>query len=520
MGTPPIPSGPELGRGIALSELEDGVPLLGRFGDEGVLLVRRGRDMFAVSSVCSHYSGPLGEGLVVEDTIRCPWHHACFSLATGAAVTPPALTPLACYDVTVRDGVVRVVGKRAEKKAPSVATGEVRRIVIIGGGGAGAAAAEMLRREGFGGEVVMISREPELPIDRPNVSKDYLAGTAPEEWMPLRPMETWNALGVSMRLGQGVRAISLRERLVELDSQERLKWDRLLLATGADPVRLTIPGADRSTVRTVRTWADARAIIAAAAVARRAVIVGASFIGLEVAASLVTRGLEVHVVAPEAIPLERVLGARLGAFIMKLHSEKGVRFHLGLTVSELDEKTVRLSDGTRLPADLVVMGVGVRPSLELAQAMRLKVDRGVLVNEYLQTSADGVFAAGDIARYTDARFGGSLRIEHWQSAMAQGQVAARNMLGQRVPYRTVPYFWSQHYDVPINYVGHAEAWDRLDFAGSLEAKDAAVAFRRQGRTLAVATVFRDRLSLEAEVAFEQGDEEALGRLVPRGASSP
>jgi len=515
MGTSSIPVGPDFGLGVALAELPQEVSVVGRFGEQGVLLVRRGDQVFAVSSVCSHSSGPLGEGLVVGETVRCPWHHASFSLTTGAAVTPPALGPISCFEVEVRQGRVRVVGSRKPGPSPSAAASELQSVVIVGGGAAGAAAAEMLRREGFRGDVVLVSGDTDLPVDRPNLSKDYLAGTAQEEWMPLRSVEAWKALGVTLKLGRQVLRASLNARYVELDTGERIGWDRLILATGAEPVRLSIPGAQRPSVRALRTWADARAIIGAALLARRAVVVGASFIGLEVAASLVTRGLEVHVVAPDARPLERVLGPELGAFIQRLHAEKGVRFHLGLTPTEIDATGVVLSDGSRVDAELVVTGVGVKPSLALAQELGLAVDRGVLVNEHLETSAPGVFAAGDIARYPDSRFGGSLRVEHWQSALAQGQVAARNVLGQRVPFRTVPFFWSQHYEVPINYVGHVEGWDRIDLAGSLEAKDAALAYRRQGRTLAVATVFRDGVSLEAEAAFERGDEAALARLVPR-----
>jgi NADPH-dependent 2,4-dienoyl-CoA reductase/sulfur reductase-like enzyme/nitrite reductase/ring-hydroxylating ferredoxin subunit len=505
--------------GIAVAELPEGVPVLGRFGDEGVVLVRQGATVRAVSSVCSHYSGPMGEGLVVGDTVRCPWHHASFSLDTGEAVGPPALSPIGCFEVEVAEGVARITGRRQEaRRAPATghAAGDLRLVVIVGGGAAGAAAAEMLRREGFRGDVVLVCGEADVPVDRPNLSKDYLAGTAPEAWMPLRTREAWSELGVYLRLGQRVRTAALSNRVVELASGERLTWDRLILATGADPVRLPIPGAQRPNVFTLRSWADSRAIIAAASTARRVVVVGASFIGLEVAASLVAKGLEVHVVAPDERPLQRVLGPALGAFVQSLHETKGVRFHLGLTPEELDAGGVRLSNGARLAADLVVMGVGVRPSVELAQGLGLKLDRGVVVNEFLETSAPGVYAAGDVARYPDARFGGAVRVEHWQVAMAQGQTAARNALGHQVPFRTVPFFWSQHYEVPINYVGHAEAWDVLDVAGSINGRDAAVAFRQGGRTLAVATVFRDGVSLEAEAAFERGDEGALRRLVPPG----
>jgi NADPH-dependent 2,4-dienoyl-CoA reductase/sulfur reductase-like enzyme len=273
-----------------------------------------------------------------------------------------------------------------------------------------------------------------------------------------------------------------------------------LLATGAEPARLTIPGADAPHVHTLRSLADSRAIIGAAGAAQRAVVLGASFIGLEVAASLRTRKLEVHLVAPEKLPMARVLGRELGSFIRKLHEQHGVVFHLEETPTAVDGKRVRLKSGEVLEADLVVVGVGVRPRLSVAESAGLKIDRGVLVDEYLQTSVPDIFAAGDIARWPDARAGETIRIEHWVVAERQGQAAARNMLGAAVPFREVPFFWSQHYDLPINYIGHAESWDAVAVEGDIEAKDCLVRYRRNGKVLAVASIYRDieNLQIEAE----------------------
>jgi NADPH-dependent 2,4-dienoyl-CoA reductase/sulfur reductase-like enzyme len=268
-------------------------------------------------------------------------------------------------------------------------------------------------------------------------------------------------------------------------------------------------------VFTLRSLADSRTVIAAATSggAKRAVIIGASFIGLEVAASLRTRALEVHVVGPEPRPLERVLGPELGDFVRGLHEDHGVVFHLGHKPAAFEQDAVVLDDGSRLSADLVVVGVGVRPALELAEKAGLTVDRGVVVDAYLQTSAPGVYAAGDLARYSDPVSGERVRIEHWVVAERQGQAAAKNMLGKREAVREVPFFWSQHYDVPINYVGHAESWDRIDVTGSVAGKDVLVAYRRQGKILAVATVYRDKASLQAEVCFERGDQAGLEALL-------
>jgi NADPH-dependent 2,4-dienoyl-CoA reductase/sulfur reductase-like enzyme len=281
-----------------------------------------------------------------------------------------------------------------------------------------------------------------------------------------------------------------------------LEFGALLLATGAEPVRLDIPGAAESRVCYLRTFADSRAIVAKVATARRVVIVGSSFIGLEAAASLRTRNIEVHVASQETVPMQRVLGADVGRFVQSLHESHGVKFHLGATVARMDGGQVTLTDGTKIEADLLVVGVGVRPAMALAGAAGLTVDRGVVVNEYLETSAPGIYAAGDIARWPDPYSGERIRVEHWVVAERQGQVAAANMLGKRRKYTAVPFFWSQHYDVTLNYVGHAEKWDSIETDGSLSERNCRLRYHAGGKTLAVVTISRDRDSLEAELAME------------------
>jgi NADPH-dependent 2,4-dienoyl-CoA reductase/sulfur reductase-like enzyme/nitrite reductase/ring-hydroxylating ferredoxin subunit len=499
------PKGPDLTQGTPLDNLPDGGMLVGHVNDEDVLLVRSGHEVFAVSPHCTHYNGPLDEGLLIGDTVRCPWHHACFDLRTGEALRAPALSPIACWEVEQRNGLIRVSHKRERSKLSprGKAIAEPEKIVIVGGGAAGFAAAEMLRREGYQNSLVMLSSDDALPYDRPNLSKDYLAGTIPFDYVPLRDESFYEANGIETRLGRAALEIDVRAREVVLASDESVPYDKLLLATGAEPVRLTIPGADQPHIYTLRSIADCQAIIEGAKAASQAVVIGAIFIGLEVAASLRTRKLEVHVVAPDKRPMERVLGSDMGNFIRTLHEEHGVNFHLENKLIAIDGKAVTLERGGRIEADLVVVGIGVRPRLELAEQAGLRIDRGIAVDQHLETSAPGVFAAGDIARWPDPHSGENIRIEHWVVAERQGQAAALNMLGERAPFTQVPFFWSQHYDVPINYVGHAESWDEVMIDGDVMSKDCLLRFKRHGRVAAVASIFRDLESLQAEVMMER-----------------
>ena len=496
---------PDLSAGIVISTLQDGGMLLGRAGGEDVLLARVGDDVFAVGAHCTHYHGPLVDGLVVGDTVRCPWHHACFSLRSGEAVRAPALDPIACWRVERQGGMAFVREKLPEPRPSQAARtpDTPSSVIIVGGGGAGLAAADMLRRVGYDGPVTMISADDSPPCDRPNLSKDYLAGTAQDDWMPLRSPEFYTERQIELLLGSPVSSIDVTARQVELEDGSRRRFGALLIATGADPVRLPIPGADSVHVHYLRSFADGRGLVKKATEAKRVVVVGASFIGLEVSASLRGRGIDVHVVAPERVPLERVMGPEVGRFIQTLHEAQGVVFHLERTVARVDGRTATLSDGTTLDADFVVVGVGVRPATAVAEKAGLALDRGIAVNEYLETSAPGVFAAGDVARWPDWRSGEPIRIEHWIVAERQGQIAARNMLGHRERFDAVPFFWSQHYDVTINYVGHAERWDSVQIAGTLESRNCSVTYARGDRRLAVATISRDRESLQAELAFER-----------------
>jgi NADPH-dependent 2,4-dienoyl-CoA reductase/sulfur reductase-like enzyme len=321
--------------------------------------------------------------------------------------------------------------------------------------------------------------------------------------VPLRGDDWYPENKIDLKLKTEVIAIDPRARTLALANGSTVPFDKLLLATGAEPVKLPIPGTDLPHVHTLRSLADCRAIIAQAKAAKRAVVIGASFIGLEAAAALRARDIEVHVVAPEKRPLERVFGPQLGDFIRALHEEHGVKFHLEDSITTIEGKRATLKSGGTLEADLVVVGVGVRPRLALAEKAGLAIDKGGRVNDYLETSAPGIYAAGDIARWPDPISGERIRVEHWVVAERQGQTAALNMMGVRTPFRSAPFFWSQHYDVPINYVGHAEKWDAIDIEGDVMKRDCVVRYKQGGRVMAVASIYRDKDSLEAGVGMER-----------------
>jgi NADPH-dependent 2,4-dienoyl-CoA reductase/sulfur reductase-like enzyme/nitrite reductase/ring-hydroxylating ferredoxin subunit len=510
MSEPLKASGPELSAGIELSEIPDGGMITAQVQGEPVVAVRRGEEVFVLAAACGHYGAPLWDGVFLGWEVRCPWHHARFDVRTGEAVNPPSPHGLSTWMV-MRSGSRVRAGARRGPTPPKNVRNAPSSVLIVGAGAAGDACAEQLRRRGYDGPVTLVARDGEgWPLDRPNLSKDVLAGTAPDAWLPIRGAEFYGKHHIEL-VDAEVTHLETGPRLAHLADGRALPFGVALLATGASPIRLQIPGVDLPHVHVLRTLGDMKAIIGALRPGLKAAVIGASFIGLEVAASLRARQVEVTVIAPEARPLERILGPELGGFVQALHEEKGVRFHLGRKPSAITASTVTCDDGSVVPAELVVLGVGVRPNLSVAEKSGLRVDRGVVVDANLRTSAPGVWAAGDIARFP--RGDESWRIEHWVVAEQHGQVAARDMLGVGAPYGHVPFFWSQHYDVPINYVGHAERWDAVEVAGSLKDRNALVAYRQKGRIVAVASIYRDRDSLLAEDALGRNDQPALEQLM-------
>jgi apoptosis-inducing factor 3 len=496
--------GPDFQRGCEIDKLTDGEMLLGHAFGEAILAARRSQEIFAIGATCTHYGGPLAKGLMVECIVHCPWHHARFNLRTGEAIGAPALSDTSCWKIEKRGDRFFVTGK-VDKKPARKPKALPSSVVIVGAGAAGSAAAEMLRREGYDGPVTLIGADEFLPYDRPNLSKDYLAGTAPEEWIPLRSADFYREKKIEALTRTRVEAIDPAKKQLTLSDGRFLGYDALLLATGAEPVRLKIPGKDLPHVCYLRTLADSRRIIEKAKDAKRAVVIGASFIGLEVAASLRERKVEVAVVGKESLPGERVLGRELGNLIRETHETHGVKFHLGRTPMAIRDRDVQLDDGTILDCQLIVVGIGVRPNTTLAEQAGIATDDGVLVNEFLETNIPGIFATGDIARWPDPR-AGRVRIEHWVVAQRQGQTAARNILGARERFVAPPFFWSNHYDLHIRYVGHGRGDDGVRVSGNLKARDASVIFRSAGKVTAIASIGRDLENLKAEVALEAGTD--------------
>jgi len=463
-------------RAASEQELVEGRPLAVEIEGKKLLLVRLEDRIYACGNECSHYHAPLSDGLLAGHIVTCPWHNARFDVRTGGLEAAPGLNDLPTWETRVAEDAIWV--RPAGSGAIPMPEGEdSRTFLIVGGGAAAGSAAETLRREGFAGRIVMVTDESRGPYDRPNLSKDYLTGEAPAKWLPLRSEKFSARLAFELVTGQPVVSLQATRRTIGLQDGTSLKGEAILLATGGRPRMLDVPGAQLPGVLTLRTWEDADRILAALEGsggqqrAARAVIVGSGFIGLETASSLRKRGLEVAVVGREALPMAGVFGEQIAARLLRLHEDNGVRFHLGRQAVEFRGqerlREVLLDDGTRLEADLAVVGIGIRPATDFlaGSGVALQADGGIPVNERLETSMPGVFAAGDIAAVPDPRAGGLRRVEHWVEAQRQGSHAARCMLGASAPYREVPFFWTRSYGGAVRYVGHAVSYDQVVFRG-------------------------------------------------------
>jgi len=493
------PKAPDLKAGVSAAKLKtDGAMVLGVVDGDAVMLARWKGELFAVSNACTHLGGPLNEGVLVEGQARCPWHQARFSLKTGEAVGAPALQPLDCYKVEERDAKIYVTGKREASKPEPVAKGPGR-VVIIGGGAAGHACADLLARRGLAKMVWVISADQDPPYDRTFCSKQYLSGEEARAKTDLDHNRIYKT-GVTLVTGAVITGIDVKTKSVRTDTGEIYPYDSLVLATGSEPIVLGTPGFDHPKVFTLRSLRDADALIAAAKSSSCVAIVGASFIGLEAAAAMVQRKLKVEVIAPETVPLAKVLGEAAGRFIQQTHEEKGVVFHLGRKAERFDGQHLELDDGSKVKADFVIVGAGVEPRVNLAKAAGLDLAApgeggGILVDDHLRTSVNDIYAVGDIAHYPDRRVG-QIRVEHWVHAERQGQYVARQLLGENAPYDDIPFFWTNHYDRGVGYVGHANNPATAEVKGSPTNGEFVIRYFEKDKVVAMATANHDLEALQ------------------------
>jgi NADPH-dependent 2,4-dienoyl-CoA reductase/sulfur reductase-like enzyme/nitrite reductase/ring-hydroxylating ferredoxin subunit len=477
-----------------VDDLQDGEMKEVNIGEHSVLLVRVDGEFHAIGSKCTHYGGPLAEGVLNEHRVRCPWHQACFDVVTGDLEEPPALDALPHFHVRVEGGnvIVSVPEDAEDRRIPTMTRrspdADSRVFVIIGTGGAGNAAAEALRQDGFQGRIVMVTRESRLPYDRTNLSKGYLKSDESDP-ARLRSEEFYAGYDIEILTEQEVVRIDASDKTVVFHDSSSLEYDKLLLATGSIPRRLDVPGASLENIFTLRNPDDANRIKAAAEKGSRVVVIGASFIGMEAAASLIGRDLSVTIVATESVPFERTLGKKIGRMYKELHEENGVSLKLGTRVARFDgdEKVqkVVLENGDVLEADFVLLGIGVQPATGFLKGFQLNSDDSVSVDKHFRVTED-IYAAGDIASFIDWRTGENIRIEHWRLAEQHGRIAAHNMAGREAEYRSVPFFWTNQLGVNLRYVGHITNWDEIIFQGDPAARDFAAFYVKQGKVLAVA----------------------------------
>lgn len=511
-------SGPDLKKGLRVGSLKPGTKLLGHADGKPVLIVNDNGKIFAVGALCSHYSGDLSKGIIVHGSIRCPLHHACFDLETGNATKAPALSPIPAWDVEVSDGMIYVRNIKAVRSKAADYSGK-EHFVIIGSGAAGQAAAEKLRQEQFNGSITILSEDTDLPYDRPNLSKDFLAGNAPDEWMTLRSEEFYKENKIKILLNTKVEALLPGQKKIVLSDGKAIRFNKCLIATGGSPFVPPIPGIDSANVYFLRSFENCKALIRGLTNVKKVAIVGAGFIGLESAAALKSRGLEVIVIAPTTAPLGHVLGLDTAAFLKSVHEKNGVQFMLGRSVEKIERGHIKLSDGNSISSDLVLIATGIKPNTEIAERASLKCKDGIVVNEYLETSEPGIFAAGDVAVFPKPQSKELARIEHWAVAQRQGQIAAINMLGGNQTYSDVPFFWSQQFDVTINFVGFSNKSAQTKVYGSFEQKNCAVTFSEGSNVTAVLTIGRDEQSLQVEKAMEDANQVKIQEILKGPGSS-
>lgn len=471
--------------------------------DDGqtILLVHHGDEFKAFGGHCPHYGAPLADGALSDERIVCPWHHAAFDIKSGDVLEAPAFDHLEVYPVTVKgkDIIVelpeRIIGTRPADRAGKNSGGDGRTFVIVGAGAAGYAAADALRQNNYRGRIVMITREKDPPYDRPNLSKGFLSGEYGDESMPLRNDKFYDEADIELLLDTTVTKVDVKRKEVTTKTGATIAYDAILLATGGTPRLPDIPGIKLRNIFTLRSYASARAILAAAKDADRAAVIGAGFIGTETAYALSRHNIKVSIIAPEQVPFERVLGREIGEIFQTAHAEYGAQVLMGQTVERFEgaEKVekVFLKSGDTVEVDMVMLGIGVAPVTDYIDGLALNDDGSVAVDKNMRAAPD-VYAAGDIARFPYRLTGEDIRIEHWRTALQHGHVAGCNMAGVPTEYDSVPFFWTMQAGLGLQYVGHASRWDEIIVDGQIAEKDFLAYFVNNGKVHAVAGMGRDR----------------------------
>jgi NADPH-dependent 2,4-dienoyl-CoA reductase/sulfur reductase-like enzyme/nitrite reductase/ring-hydroxylating ferredoxin subunit len=461
-------------------------------GAEKILLIRRAGTITAINGTCPHAGAPLAEGVLHGGSVICPWHKAAFSAGSGKCLEPPAVDDVATYDLTIIDGDIFLAGERTAGPTPH-AVRDDRIFIIIGAGAAGFSAAQELRAQKFGGRILLLDAGGALPYDRTILSKYTLAGTKGDEKTPLQDEEFYRREKIERRTAT-VHALDPVAQKITLADGEILTYDAALVATGGAARKLPFPGADLANIFTLRNQDDAANIVQAATHGQHAVIIGTGFIGMEAAAALRERGLQVTVIGQEAAPFEKQLGAEIGRFFQKIHEEQGVKFRLGAKIAALEGERavsgVRLENGEILPADLVIAGLGVTPITEFVAGIARGEDGGLITGADLKI-ADHLYAAGDVALFPARGKGKAIRVEHWRVAQQQGRVAAQAMLGLDTVYDSVPVFWTIQYNKRLDYIGHASGKDQILIRGDLQAQNFIAYYLQDGIVKAAAGMNQD-----------------------------
>ncbi len=475
-----------------------------------ILVVNIDDQIYAVGSHCTHYGAPLAEGALSGDTIICPWHHACFNAKTGSLKEPPASDDLPKFEAVIENDnvLVEVPTEFPYNKIPEMSQKEddsEENYVIIGGGAAGYAAAQAMREAEYKGKITIITEENRTPYDRPNLSKDYLQGTAQKEWMPLRSDDFYREYGIEFMFDMKVNKINIKEKIISFEKGEDLSYNKLLIATGGIPRQLYIPGSDLKNIFYLRSFSSSDFIIDAAKNSKRAVIIGSSFIGMETAFSLSQRGIAVTVISPDTVPFEHTLGKEIGELLQRQHEEGGVTFKLKTNVKNFEGngkvESVVLGNGEKVKADFVVIGIGVKPATDFIERLEKTPDGGIKVDNTFW-AAENIYAAGDIAVFPYWLTGEDVRIEHWRTALQEGRTAGFAMAEKNIEYESIPFFWTHQAGVDIRYVGYVKNWDDIIYWGDVSSKTFVAFYVKNNKVVAAAGNDRDKEIAAIEILMK------------------